>query len=664
MLIMLSVGADGAGRSRMAVDGKAQITVVLPQSSGEETRLAAADLSRCLGKALGVEVPTTDTPAKAVTPLTILIGGASDASEAGLPGLQRDGFVIRTHANSVHISGVSDYGIANGIYTFLMKYVGVRWFSPGELYEVIPENHGLALPDADVTGNPDLGYRVFAGVFGDIGATWLRRSRTDVRTEGLPYFGFGHNLCNIIQPSVYGKSHPEYFALIDGKRHVPAQDGDQEIQPCFTDPDVIALTAKAADEFFKNRPDATTFSICINDGMGFCQCPTCSALDQPLRKSKGGADIHSDSYFHFVEQVALLVQKTNPGKSLGCFAYWGVELTPRRISKLPDNVSITLTQDTSQQFDPDYKRADRGLWTAWSKVTKHLGKYDYYGLGWLTPRYFPHIAADDLRFVRNNSGAGLYCEAYPNWSVTAPQIYLATRIAWDTSLDPDKVLDEYFTMLYGPAAPQMSEFYSILEKYWMKPRQGGWFEGFLSMPTELRIADEQLIDDAWLCLLQARRISTGVEAKRVADIEEHFALTYDLVKGYMLARRFSDRTITDRADMTDLITQALAALDKIDSVTAVRNAKWLPDVRYSHTYHDDVDIRFRAKFASWQEQVKAAVESGLSRGLAQCRAKLSSEEYDAAWKDMSARLDADPIARRLSILKSLEAANREADKAK
>lgn len=650
-MLVAVVGANGAERPRLAVDGKANVTIVLPLGSGEETQLASSDLSRCLSKALGVDVPTVNTLAQAKTPLTIVIGDVS----ANLP-LQRDGYAIRTYRNSVHITGVSDYGIANGIYTFLMDYVGVRWFSPGDLYEVIPKNPGLTLPDVNVAKNPDLAYRVFAGVFGDIGTKWLRRSRTDINTERLPYFGFGHNLNNIIRASVYGNSHPEYFAFINGKRQVPAQDDDQNIQPCFTNPEVIALTARVADEFFKKNPSRTTFSLCINDGTGFCQCPNCAALDQPLRNSISGAENHSDSYIHFVEQVALIVQKTNPGKYLGCYAYWGVELTPRNITKLPDNVSIALTQDTSQQHDPEYKRKDRDLWAAWSKITKHLGKYDYYGLGWLTPRYYPRIAADDLKYVYEHSGAGLYCEMYPNWCVTAPQIYLAARIGWDMSLNPDRVLDEYYTMLYGPAASQMKEFYSILERYWMKPRHGYWFEGFLNIPAEMQITDERLIDDAWLCLLKARQLTTGVENKRVADIADHFGLTYDLVKGYTVARRLAQCKIANRADMEKLVAEAFDSLHKIDSVMAVRKAKWLTDVRYNHTYHDDQDIRFKAKFTAWQDEVKTSVVIGLRAALDQYHVKFDADEYDAVCADLNKRLIVDSTANRLGIRDALEAA--------
>ena len=652
-------GADGPADLALAADGRPRVTVVVPQSAGEVTKVAAADLVRCLGKALGVEVPSASKLVEVKTPLSILIGDTFGVDFRTPPilslskDLQRDGCAIKTHGNALLITGASDFGIANGVYMFLTDCVGARWFAPGEIYEVIPKRPDLTLPNVDITKNPDFSYRVYSGVLGESGAAWLRRSRIDFNTSGLPCYGFGHNLSYVVKPSVYGKDHPEYFPMIGGKRIVPDSDDASGPQPCFTNPDVIRIAAQAADEFFKKNPDWTTFSLCINDGAQFCQCPNCAALDQPERKSKSGWVIHSDSYFHFVREVAKLVKQTNPGKYLGCYAYWGVELTPRSIEKLPENVVIALTQDTSQHFDPDYRQADRDLWLAWSRAAARLGKYDYYGLGWLTPRYFPHLAADDIKFIRANSAVGFYCEVYPNWSVTAPQLYLASRLLWDSSLDPDALLDEYFSSLFGPASQEMKRFYSILEKYWARPRPGRWFAGLENIGQELAIADADLIEEAWRNLFKARTLVIGPEAERVADVQGHFRLTHEIVRGYCLARRLADTEIKSRADVAQAVSDSLAALRAVEHAEKVHRDHWLSDPLYKHTYYEGP--RFENKFRGWEAEVANGVKAGLARVCEFARTKLSEDESATVLKDLRARLSSDPVAQRLKLLDALPA---------
>ena len=628
-------------------DGAAQVTVVLSENAGEYTKLATTDLVRCISKASGVRVPVVKELSKVITPISILIG-ESFGVDFGIAGLvlQRDGYIIRTRGSSILISGASDYGIANGIYSFLMDYIGVRWFAPGELYEVVPHNPNLAIPYIEVTKNPDFSYRVFSGVTGDDGAVWLRRNRLDLNFENLPYYGFGHNLKNIFPPSVYGKDHPEYYALIDGKRQVA-----DSAQPCFTNTDVIFIAAKAADDFFKKNPTATTFSLCINDNSQFCTCPNCSALDGQ-RKSKSGWNSHSDSYYYFVDQVAKIVQQTNPGKFLGCYAFRGVEMPPTNIAKLPDNVVIALTQDTSQHFDPDYKKSDRDMWIEWSKVTKHLGKYDYYGLGWLTPRTFTHLAADDLKFIRNHSANGFYSEVYPNWCVNSPQLYVTSQLIWDSSKDTDALLEEYYNSLFGQAAPEMKKFYTTLEKYWASSRKGQWFAGLDNVRPELAVANGDLIEDAWQCLFKAKSLVIGPEAERVMDVEDHFKLTYQVVKGYSLSKNIASWQITGQEDLAKLIGDALKSLEMVRVAEKVHQDEWLSDPLYQTTYYQG--DRFNAKLWAWEDEVRAGVQVALLKVSDYCHTKLSKEEGDTVWKDLRNRLLSDPTARRFKILDSLQ----------
>ena len=66
---------------------------------------------------------------------------------------------------------------------------------------------------------------------------------------------------------VYYEQHPEYFALVDGKRL------RDRTQLCCTNEDVIQLAIDGIRQRMRSAPDATYFSVSQNDWGNFCQCP-------------------------------------------------------------------------------------------------------------------------------------------------------------------------------------------------------------------------------------------------------------------------------------------------------------------------------------------------------------------------------------------------------
>lgn len=619
LIIATALSATGAvtdgrmGGKEMMKDGRSLVTIVLPDSAGKYTRLASDDLGRCLSKVLDAQVSTVEALSQVETPFTILLGDDFSVDfNAPVDGLQRDGYVIKTCGCLMMISGWNDNGIANGIYSFLMDYVGVRWFAPGDMFEFVPVNPQLAWPELDVRQNPDFVARVVSGVTSPDGEKWLRRNRFDIDVADLPYSRVSHNLEVILPPSIYGEDHPEYYPMIDGVRRVPSQDRDSGIQPCYTNPDVIEIIARSAADYFSDNPTATTYPLGINDNMEFCRCPKCAELDSPQRMARGGWLIYSDSYFYMVTEVAKRVAKTNPGKYLSCYAYWGVELPPRHIKELPGNVVVALTQDTSQHFDSEYKKADRELWLAWSKVAKHLIKYDYYGLGWLTPRHYPTLIADDLKFVAANRAVAFRCESYPNWPINAPQMYLASRLLWKTSIDSDAVLDEYFSLLYGAAAPDMKHFNTLMERYWTQPRKGKWFQGLEDIAAEMAMADDALIEEAMQSLRNARSKVTGTEGQRLLQyISDLFDFTYAIVKGSCLHRELRTSLANGVESSSQIDGRIHKLLDMIRLAEDTYSTKWRTDPLYNTKYY--AGYKFDSKFNTWVRELQTSIEMARSK---------------------------------------------------
>ena len=120
------------------------------------------------------------------------------------------------------------------------------------------------------------------------GARWLRRNRVGHSLV----LSMSHNWWSIIPcdpsprdwPSYLEsrqpfRNHPEYYALVNGRRLMSHYGDHMGGQVCTTNPDVIRIFAETAIEHFRKHPDDPMFSISWNDGGVFCQCDRCRALD-------------------------------------------------------------------------------------------------------------------------------------------------------------------------------------------------------------------------------------------------------------------------------------------------------------------------------------------------------------------------------------------------
>jgi len=629
---------------RIVQNGKPRAAIVLPGDSSQPLRDAAADLVRVIAKMSGARLPIASESSRTRKPARILLG-PSLAQKAGvsLEAIGPEGYRLVRAGDDLVIAGATDEATAHGVYGFLQDVLGVRWLRPGELWEIVPRRRSIAIASLDAAVNPSFLFRVYSGA---LDPRWLARNRLTYDASRLPCYGFGHNLKQIIKPSVYGKDHPEYFAEINGKRFVPESDSAESSQPCFTNPDVIRITAEAARAFFDSNPQRTTFSLCTNDNMDYCTCKKCSALDAPARTWRN-EPVHSDSYWHYVSEVAKEVAKTHPDRYLGCYAYWGTDSIPRKIRRLPDNVSIAHTQDTSQHFDPAYRRIDRDILRRWAKVAAHVSKYDYYGLGWLTPRCFPSLVAGDLRFCHRLGLAGFYCEAYPYWAITGPMVWLGAQLMWNAKTDWRALMDEFMRAAFGPAAPYMKRFYATLERIWTRPRQSMWFQGLDKMRYETATVSPRRMEQAWRLLEQASARASGDHAKRVAYIRNGFEMSYLLATIFAGAERLAEQRINRKADIERILSGSVDVLSRLSQPTDSFEKHLRDDPAYAHVYFRPP--RLPHKLETWRQEIGELISLAMRRALIWAKGHLHPREIRAFEEDAAARYRSARAARELGL---------------
>jgi len=227
----------------LAAGGKALCEVVVPAKSSPMLRFAGSQLAFYLEKIIGGKVAVTTKPSGKNTAFVL---GPAGAALAGfdLGKLDRDGYIIKTVENGIVIAGVDDpaadpakrnphfneRGTLNGVYEFIERFGGVRFYFPGEIGTYVPRKKDWRIPRIDIIDRPDNPYRqIYYGkeALGRKTAYYPglpekeiamhSNLQTRMSTLRLP---FGHGLAYLGLVQRFGKTHPEYFALREnGERH-------------------------------------------------------------------------------------------------------------------------------------------------------------------------------------------------------------------------------------------------------------------------------------------------------------------------------------------------------------------------------------------------------------------------------------------------------------
>ena len=420
---LLVAAAAPASRAEFAVvrDGRPGCVVIAPTEPGPRLQAALDDFVRCVERISGARLPIVpeSTPAAKRGTIRFLPSDGGD--------LPFNGFRMTIDADSVGIRAPREAGWVNALYTILQDDFGVRWYMPGDLFEIVPERPTLTVPGGVREGRPSFFWRVMGGNSAGGGTDWLRRNRLDNGVPDIPGWGFGHNVHRILPRARYAREHPEYYVFREGRWCIPGEQVWAIRQACFTNPDVARVGAEYAHRFFLENPGASQVSLSANDNNHYCECPDCAALDEP-RPVYEDFRIYSESYFHWVKAVAARVAATDPDKTLGALAYWNTVVPPRRIERMPDNVVVVMTQDTCRHFDPAYRDRDRSITAEWTRKAGTVARYDYGCLTWLTPKYYPKILADELNYLHRTGVHRYYIEADTHWPNAGPGMYMAARM--------------------------------------------------------------------------------------------------------------------------------------------------------------------------------------------------------------------------------------------
>jgi len=525
---MALVAASGAAASRgepplLLIDsGAARATIVVPQQAGPAEQYAANDLQAVLEKMTGVRLPSV-ADAAAAEGTRILIGGTRP-TDAVVPPLERkdlgeEGYIVRRRGRDLALAGGGPYGTIYAV-AELYDRLGARWYLPGELGEVIPRRQRVSFDRLDVRRTPSFAMR-WVGT----DTAWNLRNRTNrVPDDRLPpafvvHPGIYHTQTVLIPHREYDRPHPEFFALIDGRRSRAG-----ECKLCNSNPDLPAEIARNMSRMLREVPGIDLISLSPTDGQAWCECPECRKLDEP--------DVPRDQRYSrrqmvLYNRVAGELEKEFPDQLMLVGAY-NVYTCPPKDPELRAhrNLAVVICHYDGYCLahpvnDPSCEPNRRylELVRAWQRHTPHVYFYEYYSkMNWVDlPWPIVHTVAADIPFFKSIGIEGLFTQytlehIWGNFLVH----YVAARLLWDHTLDVPALLDEFYRKFYGAAAAPMKRYHEALET--QVARSSVHFPG--NAPANAaHVFTEALLGELRTCLNEANRLADDdLVRQRIAKI--------------------------------------------------------------------------------------------------------------------------------------------------
>jgi hypothetical protein len=451
----------------LADKGKARYSLVIPKNAKRIERKAAGDLGHYLKLICGAdfaivgedEFAADDGPYVSVGCTELLAGSRCKWKSADLAA---EGYALEAVGENVYLYGGSGRGLMHGVYSLLEEDLGCRWYSTSSVdtprverlsVSLVPRKYipALELRDPYILKMHD--------------PTWSLRNKTNTPHARIPlawggsirYHNMGHTYAAYFPAEQYFAAHPEYYALVNGKR--------QPTQLCHTKEDVIRLSVEKTCEIFRNHPEVTITAIGPNDGRGFCDCPNCRKLDE----ENGG---RSGSFFYFVNRIAEGVKKEFPNNHLICLAYLDYARPPTRL-KVDDYVIVQLCTDShawKYQFCFVWESEEfQEILKAWHAVKARVFIWDYTTdyVHYLVPMANWPVVAENTRFYLRNGAAGIMYESELN-DIDEMRGWVWAKQLWNPELDTRALMRDFVFGYYKESAQPLWDYQMMMWAYWEK----------------------------------------------------------------------------------------------------------------------------------------------------------------------------------------------------
>ncbi len=604
--------AELAPESRLALmrNGRLSVEIILAKNSPLVVAFAARELQSILFRATGDKAPilqqrTGTMPAIFLgdTPLARLYVG--DPTR-----LPRDAFFIRCVADLIIIAGrdsmhadpakalstgvwgqLYERATLFGVYDFLERFAGVRFYFPGDVGTVIPKLKTLDIPRGTIREQPDFLVRNVSAYSGAWIRPWknrkesfafynLNRYRARGRTNYIPNC---HSLSREGLIERFAKAHPEYFALLpNGRRDNDSALPGHRGHLCFTNPGLADEIYLDAEAFLTGKPAAFRnviharwgykaswdqsafqpgyFNIMPQDGWGrrvWCRCQACQEYYQ---NHEQGA---SELYWTFVSKIARRLLENNIPGHVTAMAYGAAKIIPR--VRIPGNVLVQVAvRGPWMQKEPELQKRDFELIRNWNKKlgNQRVWLWNYMsdyggaipaGIVPLSTRYLDSYykqIGPDIRGSYLQTGISDFLFQYLD-------VYVYSRLAWNLQTDVKALVAEHHRKLFGPAAKPMSTFFARLEEIWIERCLNGFYDTPMG-PMIRKRTEQEVWEEVYTPKILGEFGELFDQAQALAKDDRDAAMRVAFFREHLLGKilEYRNAYLARKREIEDLVLEA------------------------------------------------------------------------------------------------------------
>ncbi|MBR5356390.1 MAG: DUF4838 domain-containing protein, partial [Lachnospiraceae bacterium] len=460
-------------------DGKATATVVIGSDATEEDHYAANEFIKYINEISGVVLTESTTPTPGGN--NIYIGESQVVKDYikkvrqnfNWDVLKTDGILIYRGPNDLVLAG-DNSGTIYAVYTFLEETCGIRFLTPDDEY--VPKSKDISFKADKNTPSfywhtPKIMSR--ESFFTLHNGNWVYDLKLKLNGHNNPVpkaygghvvlNGFAHTFNNLINPEIYGKDHPEWFAERNGKRMATRQG-----QLCLSNQEMVKELIKNVLATIETNPDDKIFSCTQNDTQNYCTCPACKELTE-----KYG---HSGALLTVINQIADAIKDKYPDKYIETFAYQYTREAPKGGIVPRDNVIIRLCS-IECDFGHDFAHPNnKDFWKDlqdWKKICKILYMWDYVSdfSDYIIPHPNIQVLQPNVQYMVNNNVIAIFEEGdYTNTNSVLNHYkrYILAKLMWDPKMDMDKETKIFFDLFYGDASEDMLKFKDALAQPFLR----------------------------------------------------------------------------------------------------------------------------------------------------------------------------------------------------
>ncbi len=443
-----------------------------------ETMRAIEEFQLSMKLTFGTKLPVSrgaipDGPA-------IIIGTCDQTRDAGIDGTQMpvEGFAIKTEPQRVYIAGHDDsrrhsYGTAWGIYEFLERFVGVRWYWP--------EQHGgrSVIPQADL---------VIPAVWIEDAPVFRHRYMYPPNPPGLPQLQAALRSANswpvklqVHAPFGWGKieeivtNRPEVFQLrSNGER--------DDTMLCYSNPRTLETYLEFIERHFdlgqpvhvQQELGIIGDSITVSpwDVAVTCHCDGCQKLWNPDGGMYGSA---SEILETFVARLGREVKRRWPDKTIIYLPYMNYTKPSGKVS-FPGNVEVQVCgmPGLALYKEPAVWKEFQDIIDQWRDLTgRKVQTWEY--SCWpedrtKAPYHYTQTIQTYYQHNRDILVGSFINGNFDHWPRSNWSLYCWLKCLWNPDFDVDAAADAFCERIFGPAAKPMRELLALQIRQWEDSR--------------------------------------------------------------------------------------------------------------------------------------------------------------------------------------------------